>query len=418
MPINRKPTRAAQGAGTIRKKTVTRNGQEYTYWEARVTTGRDSGTGKQIQKSFTGKTQREVREKMQAAAVAVNENTYTEPSKLTVAQWLDIWIDGHCADKKYLTIKHYKSTADTHIKPALGNIRVSDLTPLHIQQFYNSLMRKPAGGKQNAGKGTTLSAKTVRNIHGVLSKALSVAVQMDIIPANPAGRVTLPKVEKKEIRPLTDADVKNFLRAVEGDEYADILKIILFTGLRESEAIGLTWDCVDFSAGTLKINKQLQRRTIADGGYTFAPLKNSKTRVITATPYVMQILRLRRAAQIEERFAAGELWQGWQSAAEQKTALVFTKPNGENINVTVLYNHVKRIFADIGIPDSRVHDLRHTFAVLSLQNGDSVKTVQQNLGHATAAFTLDVYGHVSEKMKQESAERMQQYIDSIAESSL
>ena len=79
-------SRAAQGAGSIRKKTVTRKGQQYTYWEARVTVGRDPGTGKQIQKSFSGKTQKEVREKMQAAAVAVNENDYFEPAKMTVAQ--------------------------------------------------------------------------------------------------------------------------------------------------------------------------------------------------------------------------------------------------------------------------------------------------------------------------------------------
>ena len=87
----RKSTRNAQGSGTIRKKTVTRKGQEYTYWEARVTVGRDPGTGEQIQRSFTGKTQKEVREKMQAVTVAINEGTYQEPSKMTVGQWLDIW---------------------------------------------------------------------------------------------------------------------------------------------------------------------------------------------------------------------------------------------------------------------------------------------------------------------------------------
>ena len=83
--------KSAKGAGTIRKKTVTRNGKPYTYWEARITTGRDPGTGKQIQRSFTGKTQKEVREKLQAAAVEINEGRYTAPSKLTVGQWLDIW---------------------------------------------------------------------------------------------------------------------------------------------------------------------------------------------------------------------------------------------------------------------------------------------------------------------------------------
>lgn len=409
----RKGGRAAQGSGTIRKKTVMRNGQPYTYWEARVTTGRDPGTGKQVQKSFSGKTQKEVREKMQAAAVEVNDNSYVEPSKMTVGQWMDIWLEGFCGDKKYLTVHQYRATVDNHIKPALGAIKLADLAPVQVQQFYNRLLQTPAAGKQNTGKEKTLSAKTVRNIHGVLSKALTVAVQMDAIKSNPCDRTTLPKVEKKEIRPLSDTEIKAFIAAVEGDEYADILKVILFTGLRESEAVGLTWDCVDFANGTLKINKQLQRRAAADGGYTFAPLKNNKTRVLTAPGFVMDILRARRARQMEERFSAGPLWQGYQTVEEQKTALVFTKPTGEHVNITVLYNHLKRIMAQIGTPESRVHDLRHTYAVLSLQNGDSVKTVQQNLGHATAAFTLDVYGHVSEKMKLESAEKMQEYFNSI-----
>lgn len=99
-----KNTRGAHGGGTIRKKTITRNGQPYTYWEARVTVGRDPGTGKQIQKSFSGKTQKEVREKMQAAAVDVNNSTYIEPSKLTVGQWLDIWLEDYLGGVKPRTI--------------------------------------------------------------------------------------------------------------------------------------------------------------------------------------------------------------------------------------------------------------------------------------------------------------------------
>ena len=98
---------------------------------------------------------------------------------------------------------------------------------------------------------------------------------------------------------------------------------------------------------------------------------------------------------------------------ERETGLVFTRDSGRNIDVTMLYKEYKKLAAEIGAPTSRVHDLRHTYAVLSLQNGDSVKTVQDNLGHATAAFTLDVYGHVSEQMKRDSADRMQAYIESL-----
>ena len=401
---NKKSTRAAQGAGTIRQRPDGR-------WEARVTVGHDTGTGKQIQKSVYGRTQKEVREKLTAITAEIDNGTYIVPSKLTVGQWLDTWIAEYMGDKKYLTVQKYSSVVRIHLKPALGAIRLTELSPIHIQKFYNQLQKTDATGKLGKGKtakgeNKPLSVKTVRLIHGVLSKALSVAVLMDLIRSNPAERVTLPKMERKEIHPLTDEQIRQLMREADSDEYGEIIKLILFTGLREAEAVGLTWDCVDFKAGTLKINKQLQCRREEDGGYTYAPLKNDRIRVLTVAPYVMDLLQKQREKQILDRFAAGELWQGFKDKEEAKTAPVFTRADGQHMVVAVLYRHYKKLAERVGAPESRVHDLRHTYAVLSLQNEDSIKTVQQNLGHATAAFTLDVYGHVSEKMKQESADRM------------
>lgn len=398
----RKSTRNAQGGGTIRKKTVTRSGKEYTYWEARITVGRDPGTGKQIQRSFTGKTQKEVREKLQAAAVSLNEGDYFEPSKMELARWVEIWLNEYTGDKKYLTVKHYRAQCSTHIVPSLGAVKLSTLAAPQIQAFYNGLLR--------AG----LSPKSVRNVHGILTKCLSTAVQVGYLRNNPASMVTLPKVVKKEIKPLTDEQVRDLLRVSAGDEYEIPLKVILFTGLRESEAIGLTWDCVDFKAGTVTVCKQLQKRPLADGGWVFAPLKNDKTRILKPAPFVMELLARRRKEQAEQRLKAGDIWQDWDSSDGMKSALVFTTATGSHLSPQTMYLHYKKLAAQIGAPESRVHDLRHTFAVLSLQNGDDVKTVQGNLGHTTAAFTLDVYGHVSEKMKEDSSARMEGYIRAIA----
>uniref|UniRef100_UPI003FF13113 tyrosine-type recombinase/integrase n=1 Tax=Candidatus Limivicinus sp. TaxID=3030905 RepID=UPI003FF13113 len=417
---NRKSTRAAQGSGTIRKKTVTRNGQPYTYWEARITTGRDPGTGKQIQKSFTGKTQKEVREKMQAVAVALNQGDYFEPSKMTVARWLDIWLKDYTGDKKYLTVKHYTAQVETHIKSSLGAVKLSELTTPQIQNFYNELGRtgrKIAKKDKKTDKVTVtyepLATKSIRNIHGVLTKALNTAVDVGYLRLNPADRVTLPRVEKKEIHPLDDKQIAAFYKAAGQDEYCYLLRIIPFTGLREAEAMGLTWDCVDFATGTLKINKQLVKRPNSAGGFTLAETKNSKVRIIKPAPAVMQLLKQRQRQQIEQRIKAGELWTGWNNEKERTTALVFTTATGGNLSPQTVYNHCKKVLERIGAGDRCVHDLRHTYAVLSLQNGDDVKTVQGNLGHATAAFTLDVYGHVSERMRDDSAARMEKYIEDM-----
>lgn len=104
-----KSTRRAQGTGCIYKKTVTRKGQPYTYWEAQVTVGTDPGSGRQIRKTYTGKSQKEVAQKMQAAATAVQEGDFFEPSKITLGAWFDLWFKDYCGDKKYLTVKQYRA---------------------------------------------------------------------------------------------------------------------------------------------------------------------------------------------------------------------------------------------------------------------------------------------------------------------
>ena len=390
----RKATRNAQGAGSIRQRA---DGT----WEARYTVGRDPGTGKQLRKSVYGKTQKEVRQKLSQAVAALDNGDYFQPSKMTLSRWVEIWLQEYTGDNKYLTVKHYKAQCKTHIVPSLGAVKLSELAPPQIQAFYNGLQRDG------------LAAKSVRNIHGILTKCLSTAVQVGYLRSNPASMVTLPKIEKKEIHPLTDEQVKDFLRVSAGDEYEILLKVILFTGLRESEAIGLTWDCIDFKAGAVKVCKQLQKRPLSDGGFTFAPLKNDKSRSLRPAHFVLDLLERRKREQAAQRLKAGELWEGWHTAEEQKSALVFTTATGGNLSPQTVYNHYKKLAVKIGAPDSRVHDLRHTFAVLSLQNGDDVKTVQGNLGHATAAFTLDVYGHVSERMKEDSAARMEEYIKGL-----
>lgn len=394
----RKTTRNAQGAGSIRQRA---DGT----WEARYTVGRDPGTGKQIRKSVYGTTQKEARQKLSQAIAALDIGTYFEPSKITLGQWMETWLADYTSDKKYLTVKHYTAQVNTHIKPALGAVKLSALSAPQIQKFYNGMLNDAAH---------PLAPKSVRNIHGILTKALSTAVRVGYLRINPAAMVTLPRVERKEIKPLTDVQVKALLAAADGDEFGSLFKVVVFTGLREAEAVGLTWDCVDFTTGTVKVCKQLQKRPQAAGGFVYAPLKNDKARTITPAPFVMDILKARQQEQAAQRLRAGERWEGWQSEKERQTSLVFTNELGRHLHPQTVYNHFKKLAAEVGAPDACVHDLRHTFAVLSLQNGDDVKTVQGNLGHATAAFTLDVYGHVSERMKADSAARMQCFIQNLA----
>ena len=340
--------RAANGAGSVHKRTHTRNGKTYTYWEARITTGRDPLTGRQVQRTFSGKTQREVVEKMQAVAVEVNRGTYTPPSKMTVGEWLDIWQRDYLGGVKLSTRSSYEGNIRLHIKPALGAVRLDRLHPHNIQAFINSL---------------ELSPQTVQHVYMVLRTALERAVYLDYIPKNPAARCILPKKDQKEIRPLDDGQAAALLDAAKGTDLEHLVTVALFTGMRQSELLGLTWDSVDMERGTITIDKQLR---------------------------------------------AGPEW-------DNPHRLVFTNATGGPIGQQLLNGRFRKLTAAAGLEGVRFHDLRHTYAVNAIRAGDDIKTIQGNLGHATAAFTLDKYGHLTDRMKQDSAARMEGFIKEVLE---
>ena len=380
-------TKGAKGGGTIRQRPDGR-------WEARYTLGIDPGTGKQIQKSVYGKTQKEVRQKLTAITAEIDDGTYMEPCRMT----LDIWLRDYLTGVKPSTAYLYQRQAKLYIRPALGSVRLDRLEPHTIQRFYNSLHEERDGKPP-------LSAKSIKNIHGILHKALQQAVLPNYLRTNPTNACILPKIIKKEIHPMDDRDTALFLEAIKGCRYELLLKVDLFTGLREGELLGLMWDCVDFEKGTILVNKQLRRSQRKGGTYYFSPPKNNKSRTITPAPYVMKLLQAQKVQQAEQRLMAGPAWEA--------SGLVFTNEFGRYVSYRAIFDSFKRIVKRIGLPDARIHDLRHTYAVNCIRAGDDIKTVQSNLGHATAAFTLDVYGHFTDDMRSVSAQRMEGFITNV-----
>ncbi len=395
-----KTGKGAGGAGSIRKITTTRNGKTYTYWQARYTEGFDPGTGKQIQRSITGKTQKEVAQKLKQVTLDIDNGVYHAPCKLTLAQWLEIWSKTYLGGVKPRTAHIYKSDIRLHILPALGAVRLEALNAPMIQAFYNA-MGVPS--EQNP-KG--LSAKTVKNVHGVLHKALQQAVLIGYLRYNPADACILPRIERKKIKPFDDAQITAFLTAIQGNRFETLFILTLFTGLREGEVLGLLWDCVDLERGVIVVNKQLQKERRGKGEYHLVTTKNGKSRQITAAPFVVDLLKKQRRLQESQKRLAGEAWEN--------SGLVFTNEMGHHLSAQTVYLHFKKLAGQAGFPSARFHDLRHSYAVASLQSGDDIKTVQENLGHHTAAFTLDVYGHVTEQMRRNSADRMQRFIESLS----
>lgn len=175
--------------------------------------------------------------------------------------------------------------------------------------------------------------------------------------------------------------------------------------MRQGEVCGLMWDCVDLEAGTILVKRQLQSPRKKGDGYYLATTKNGKGRSLTVAPFVVAALRRVKVAQLENRLKYGEVWED--------TGFVFTNEIGQHLRPKGVYDEFKRVVEKMGCPGFRFHDLRHSYAVASLRSGDDIKTVQENLGHATAAFTLNTYAHVTEQMKRDSAARMEQFINAV-----
>lgn len=378
--------KADAGSGSIRQR---KNG----LWEGRYMVGyKDDGGIKSH--SIYGKSKREVREKLNAILTEIQTNNYIEPSQTTVKEWLKVWLTEYKINVRHSTWTKYQEHIEQHLNPLIGDVRLDKLTIPQIQKAYNHLLRVRG-----------LSPKSVKNIHGVLHGALEQAKVNGYLRINPSDGVVLPRVEKPILKTMDSQDVTAFLQAIRGDFYEYPLFVSLFTGLREGELLGLTWDCVDFEHGSLLINKQ-HGRTRYETEFHFSELKTGHSRTLTPANAVMEVLQMQKQRQTDWAEMAGAAWDNPEN-------LVFTNELGRYINNKTLYMNFKRIAKNLGMPTMRLHDLRHTFAVNSLQAGDDIKTVQENLGHTTASFTLATYAHATPGMKRESAKRMDSFIQRV-----
>lgn len=341
-----------------------------------------------------GKTQAEIRQKMRNLQNARDACLDITASEMTISEWLSIWMRDYRNSIKESTKATYWSDIKLHIVPYIGKIKLSALTSEKVQRMYNKLI---ADG---------ISPKSVRNTHGILHKALDQAIKLKYISGNASDNCEIAVTTKKEMQPIKDGNLRIFLERIKGNRCEDMLLVAVFTGMRESEIIGLSWDCIDFNRKQIRIYRQLSKERKKDGCYVFTDLKNKKARSFSAADIVFDTLMRVKQEQETKKADCPDLWDNPHN-------LVFTDARGKHICTNTLYMNFKRVVRGMGMPDVRFHDLRHTFATLSIEAGNDIKTISNSLGHATTAFTMDVYGHVSDKMQQESAQRMQAYLDRL-----
>ena len=333
----------------------------------------------------------------------VDKGEYIEPQKMTLSEWLDIWLKEYCRAIKESTRLQYKGYIRNHINPALGDSIMCTIQPHHIQHFVNRLEYQ---GKKRTKK---LSYKTIKNIHGCLSSALETAVKIRYIKENPAAGCIIPRDDEDSraqfIKPLDTTQIKQFTAAIKGTKYERIYLTALYTGMRLSEIIGLQWDRVNLETGEIIISKQLAMKRQEGSERRMVSTKSRKIRTIIVPQTEIEVLRKQCSEQSQQELRAGKQW-------DNRLNLVFTGDYGDSVPHASVEHDFKRIVRGIKLPDRRFHDLRHTFATEAIRAGVDVETVSKSLGHFSVGFTLDVYGHVTHEMKMEAARRIQLAIDS------
>ena len=388
--------RRGNGEGSITKR---KDGR----WQASAKVGYNSETDKPKYAYFYGKTRKEVQEKLSEALGKVQSGTYREPTKLILAEWLTTWLNDYMKPSiRPTTWESYKTQVDKHIIPTLGHLKLAQLQTSNLQKLYNEkLQRGRADGKPGG-----LSPRSVKYIHVVLHGALEQARKEGMITINPANAVKLPNERKKEMQTLDTAGIAKFIELIKDKRLYPAYMLELATGLRRGELLALRWkDLVipDKEAkdqtGSVTVNQNIVR--VKSGLVFQEPKTNFSRRTVSIPANITKELRIHKKKQEWEKESMG--------CAYQENDLVFCTQEGKPIDPRAFTRGFERIISELekeGFPRITFHGLRHTFATLSLQEGVSPRTIQETLGHHSAAFTMSVYSHVTEKMKKEATDKI------------
>lgn len=359
-------------------------------WALVVDLGRDPETGKRRQQWVTVRgTERQARRKLNELLADVQKGTYVEPVKLTLGEFLARWLVDYARGAvRPKTLDLYAMLIRVHIAPTIGRVRLDRLQPVHLQRLYAD---KLSAGRADGSGG--LSPQTVRHMHTVLHRALRHAVQWGLLARNIADAVSPPHPERKTVAALSAEELSRFLEACTEERLGAFFVLAATTGLRRGEVAALQWRDVDLVRRILTVRRALHY--LSSGEQVFAEPKTlTSRRQVTLPEVAVDALLRHRAAQDEERT--------WPDYEDQR--LVFCQPNGRPIDVHNLSRRsFKRILKRAGLPDIRLHDLRHSHASLLLEAGVHPKKVQERLGHSSIRLTLDTYSHLMPAAQEETA---------------
>lgn len=350
--------------------------------------------GRRRRRYVRGGTKAEVVKETRRLATEAEAGRLRPDRAPTVARWLDRYLTEVAASTvRPSTLDRYRQEVRLYIAPALGDVRLDQLTAAQVSTFYRDQLQR-------------LSPGSVRRLHALLRRSLTVAVRWQVINWNPVTAVDPPSLATAEVQPFSVEEARRFLGAVRGDRMEARWLLAVMVGMRQGEVLGLSWADVDLDQGTAQVRQALQYRS--GHGLQLVPPKTPRSRrTVPLADVLVDALKLRREQQDADRATAGEFWEEW--------GLVFTTKVGTPWSPRNDYRDFLKILEAAGLRRVRLHDLRHTAASLMLTQGVPARVVMQTLGHSQIGITLNTYSHVAPELSRSAADRMQALLGEAAD---
>jgi integrase len=311
-----------------------------------------------------------------------------EAVETTLDQFLDRWLDTSAKPRlREKSYRSYESLLKRYIRPVIGERILSAISPLDVQSACQKMVE------------CSLSARTIRYAYSVLRSAMRQAIRWRLLLEDPTNGVQLPRLRRREMRVLNAEQSRLFLEAALKTHFGPVFAFALTTATRPSEYLGLRWQDINWEGETVAVVRTLVR---SNGNWHFADTKRTRSRrVIKLQTWVLELLKSLRAKGKTNPPC---------SCPPDMEELIFTTPSGRPIHSDKLAKKFKSILEQAGLPMIRLYDLRHTGATLALAAGVPPKVVSEQLGHASAAFTLDIYSHVLPHMQEQAAMKVEEVL--------
>ncbi len=354
--------------------------------------------GKRIKyrKTIKAKNDGEARKALALFVAEIEKGQYVDCKQFTVNDLITKWLKTYSSSLAPKTLWRYKIMLDNRIQPQLGHIKLRNLKPLHLIDFYNHLQ---ANGARFDGKEEGLSAKTILHHHRLLSVIFRNGVEWGLLPFNPCDKVKPPKVQRKEASHYDQDEVRQLFQMLESEplKYKAIVVLTIASGLRRGEIMGLTWSDINLVEKTINV-RQTSQYISGLGTFTKAPKNTTSKRMISISDFAVKVLLEYKENQEKNKEVLGNKWN--------ESGMVFTQDTGEPMHPDTISQWFPQFIRRHNLPPLTFHQLRHTNATLLIASGMDIRSVSARLGHANTSTTLNIYAHVLKSADKEAADKL------------